>query len=50
MAKQLKEVRAQNKKPINFTCGRCKKVQPWNLETKFECPDCGYGKDPVKEE
>lgn len=50
MAKQLKEVRAANTKPVNFTCGGCKKVQPYSTVTKYECPDCGYGKDIFKEE
>lgn len=46
MSKQLKEARAANKDPINFTCGGCKKVHPYSETTKFECPSCGYGKDP----
>ena len=50
MSKKLKEHRAAYKDPINFTCGQCKKVQPYSQTHKLECPDCGYGKDPVKEE
>ncbi len=50
MSKRLKEERAAHKKPINFTCGRCHKVQPYSSVTKYECPVCGYGKDPIKEE
>jgi len=50
MSKQLKEVRAAKKDPINYTCGQCKKVQPYSSVMKYECPDCGYGKDPIREE
>jgi len=50
MSKQLKEARAENKKPVNFTCGGCRKVQPYSREKKYECPDCGYGKDTVRKE
>lgn len=37
-----KEVRSQRRKPINVTCGGCKKVFPY--EGSYECPNCGYGK------
>lgn len=49
MSKKLKEHRAAGKDPINFTCGQCRKVQPYSETMKFECPDCGYGKDPVED-
>ena len=44
MSRQQKEDRASNKDPINFTCGGCRKVQPYDKENHLVCPDCGYGK------
>lgn len=45
--KERKVEQAKNKKPINFKCGGCRGVFPY--KGSYECPSCGYGKDPVHE-
>ena len=36
--KDRADVRAQNKDPINFTCGKCKQVVPF--KDGYICPNC----------
>ena len=35
--RERKKVQAENNSPINFTCGVCGKVHPY--EGSYECPD-----------
>jgi len=36
--------------PINFMCGGCKKVSPYNIVNKLQCPHCGYCKEEKRVE
>lgn len=40
---ERKAKQAEEQNPINFTCGGCKKVQPFDSEKPYVCPDCNYG-------
>ncbi len=43
--KKRADERALQKDPINFTCGKCRKVQPFDKEKGLWCPDCDGEKD-----
>lgn len=36
--KERAEERAKNKDPINFTCGLCRQVHPFDAESPYGCP------------
>jgi hypothetical protein len=38
-----KDVRNQHADPVNFKCGGCGKVQPYDPENPLICAECGYG-------
>lgn len=42
-----KERQVGEEDPVNFTCGGCRAVVPFH--GTYECPRCGYGKDPKEE-
>lgn len=42
-----KEERAKNSNPINFTCGKCKKVVPYSKG--YKCPFCDDVEDTEEE-
>jgi len=41
--KKRAELRAENKDPINYMCGGCKKVVEFDKKKPYVCPFCGYG-------
>lgn len=41
--KQNKITRAEHNDPINFTCGICRKVHPY--EGSYDCPDAQTGEE-----
>jgi hypothetical protein len=34
-----KEVQHAGKAPLNFTCGKCRRVHEYDEENPYECPD-----------
>lgn len=43
--KKRAEMRAKNSNPINFTCGKCHQVKPYDKEKGLWCPDCDGEQD-----
>lgn len=37
--KKRAEKRAEQSDPINFTCGLCRRVHPFDAESPYGCPD-----------
>jgi len=44
MSDAIKARRHSNLDPINFMCGGCKRVFPYDKENHLVCPNCEYGK------
>lgn len=38
-----KEKQVKQEDPVNYTCGGCKRVQPFDKDNPLVCPDCNYG-------
>jgi len=37
--KERQATRAQNNDPINYTCGTCQQVHPFDSQNPYICPD-----------